>query len=175
MSASLRSRPGRGCGHFGVDDQLEFRCLHDRKEWDFQEPDIRSASAVPGRPCQSHRPGCAQSIDFPRPSGCCKTVAREIRRGYAGDAQIPLFLCSQFFDPTGSSSNLPPTSILPMGAMRRARQHTAMTGDYGQAVSNMRARRKQVLSIDRNAGSRRHVVTVRTIVAVVQDPAFESR
>ena len=56
----------------------------------------------------------------PRPSGCCKTVAREIRRGYAGDAQIPFFLCFQFFDPTGSSSNLPPTSTLPMGAMRRA-------------------------------------------------------
>jgi hypothetical protein len=57
---------------------------------DFQRPDIRSAPAVPGPPCQSRRPGCAPNPLYPPSFGCGKTVAGEVRRGYAEDAQIPV-------------------------------------------------------------------------------------
>ena len=55
-------------------------------ECGFRRPNIRSASAAPGPPCRSRRPGYAPnpSVSPPTaPFGCYKTVAGEIRRGYA--------------------------------------------------------------------------------------------
>jgi hypothetical protein len=36
-------------------------------------------------------------------SGKTRYVAGEVRRGYTGDAQIPFFLCFQFFGHTGKA------------------------------------------------------------------------
>jgi hypothetical protein len=48
----------------------------------------------------------AQSIRLApqRPFGCGKSVADEVRRGYAADAKSPFFLCFQFFDLTRARS-----------------------------------------------------------------------
>ena len=72
-------------------------------------PDDNSAE---GRPVargieQDRRGRCAggpnPSVSPPghRYSVAGETVAGELRPGHNGDAQIPFFLCFQFFDPTG--------------------------------------------------------------------------